>query len=85
MTNWKHEETGGTVRVGHGENKPSVSESPSVTGLSVKQFEELLKEFADTHFDCGEWRDDEDTEDLRELVEKGKGIKAKLLEAFKNR
>ncbi|MCK5610610.1 hypothetical protein KAR91_52545 [Candidatus Pacearchaeota archaeon] len=62
-----------------------VAEVPCSVGLSVKQFEELLKEFAGTHFDCGEWRDDEDTEDLRKLVEKGKGIKAKLLEAFKNR
>jgi len=38
MTDWKDEETSGIVRVGHGENKGAVSESPSVAGYKACPF-----------------------------------------------
>jgi hypothetical protein len=36
MTGWKDEETGGTVKVGHGENRGSVSESALSDGVSLR-------------------------------------------------
>jgi len=63
MTDWKDEKTGGIVRVGHGENRRSVSESALSDGLdALRVDEEMLTRVMDKAVELGliaEWADEE--------------------------